>query len=79
MDADGSTYEPDPEPTGSREWPADPQPPGPREWPTSTICSPSMCPTCGDMPLLWTVKAPGAQDTLVSCPICHMRVRPMRL
>jgi hypothetical protein len=67
MDVDRCTYEPRPPAAESREWPA------------TAACSPSMCPTCGDIPLLWTMKAPGGRDKSVSCPICYMRIRPTSL
>lgn len=82
MDAVGSTKE-----SGL------PKPPGPQsarcpqgpQWPGTATRSPSLCPTCGDMPLLWAVRtggragACGERDSSVTCPICHARVRPTRL
>ena len=65
MDVEGHTYEPGPQGALSH------------EWPVTTACSPSMCPTCGDLPLLWAAKPAGGSDKPVSCPICYMRVRVM--
>ncbi|HEY8201143.1 MAG TPA: hypothetical protein VII47_07295 [Actinomycetota bacterium] len=63
MDVERPTYEPGPQRAQSREWPA------------TAVCSPSMCPTCGDMPLLWAARSQGGSDKPVTCPICYMRVR----
>jgi hypothetical protein len=67
MDVDGRTFELSPQGAEGREGQA------------TATCSPSMCPTCGDMPLLWTVRASTSPDKCVSCPICYLRVRPMAL
>ena len=55
------------------------------QWPGTAVRSPSLCPTCGDMPLLWAVRtgrrAEGCEgrDLTVTCPICHVHVRPTSL